>query len=289
MSAGMRRRSGRREERILSRCHRTYSTLPPSVEYSRLMSPPPQDLYNNVSALYPHAQIWLAGHSLGGSIAALLSRTYGVPSVSFEAPGDLLPARRLHLPLPPAQSRNDSTHGGAGRQDDRSLDDELTTHIFHNADPIPMGVCSTSSISMCGIAGFALESKCHVGKKIVYDTVGRLGWSVDVRTHSIRVIVDNLLKEDWGNKTQDEFDLFARQEGQQLEGTKFGWWPGRGRKEKKPEDGGDPDGRDGDDGGDGDGDGGDDEEADGQHGGRGVPDAVFEDEDCADCTKWTYV
>lgn len=253
-----------------------------------------QDLYNNISAIYPHAQIWLAGHSLGGALAAMLSRTYGVPSISFEAPGDLLPSRRLHLPLPPHRAGNETSRHNNDTQ--RSLDDELTTHVFHNADPIPMGVCSTSSISMCGIAGFALESKCHVGKKIVYDTVGKLGWSVDIRTHSIRVIVDNLLKEDWGKKPEGssvESDV-ARESG-------FGWWP-RPRKGKQPAEGGGGDGEDEDDSGDGgdqpDGDDGsdgsdghkDDPEADdGQHGGRGVPQAVFEDEDCVDCSQWTYV
>lgn len=249
-----------------------------------------QDLYNNVSAIYPHAQIWLAGHSLGGALAAMLSRTYGVPSISFEAPGDLLPARRLHLPLPPPRPGNGSSPSDHEVQ--RSLENELTTHVFHNADPIPMGVCSTSSISMCGIAGFALESRCHVGKKIVYDTVGKLGWSVDVRTHSIRVIVDNLLKEDWGQKPDPELaSVVAESDAASPSG--FGWWPGRG-KGKKPAEGGGEDGDGDGDRSDGDSDGSGDHEDgpetdDGQHGGRGVPQAVFEDEDCVDCTRWTYV
>ncbi|GAA5863799.1 hypothetical protein JCM3774_001162 [Rhodotorula dairenensis] len=254
------------------------------------------DLYNNVSAIYPHAQIWLAGHSLGGALAAMLSRTYGVPSISFEAPGDLLPARRLHLPLPPPRLGNGSSRHGDDGDMQRLLDEELTTHVFHNADPIPMGVCSTSSISTCGIAGFALESRCHVGKKIVYDTVGKLGWSVDVRTHSIRVIVDNLLKEDWGKKPEPELEAVAS-ESDAARPSRFGWWPGRG-KGKKPAEGGGGDGEgggdDGDDrpGDDGDHSGGhkdDPEVDDGQHRGRGLPQAVFEDEDCVDCAKWTYV
>ena len=57
-----------------------------------------QNLYNNVTYLYPDATIWLTGHSLGGSLAALLGATFGVPVVAFEAPGDKLPATRLHLP-----------------------------------------------------------------------------------------------------------------------------------------------------------------------------------------------
>ncbi|BGP38637.1 Putative lipase atg15 [Rhodotorula kratochvilovae] len=222
------------------------------------------DLYNNVSAMYPHAQIWLAGHSLGGALAAMLSRTYGVPSVSFESPGDLLPARRLHLPLPPVNNPNSSTSSTAPR---RSLDDELTTHVYHTADPIPLGTC-TGTISTCGIAGFALESRCHTGKTIRYDTVGRLGWSVDVRTHPIHIVVEQLLKDDWGVPPKE----VARAAGARGSSW-FGWWPGRGRT--------------GD--GEGDEDGGGEEEDDGQNGGRGVPRPAFEDEFCSDCERWSYV
>lgn len=81
------------------------------------------DLYNNITEAYPDAQIWLTGHSLGGSLASLLSLTFGIPCVTFEAPGDYLPAKRLHLPLPPGQDPA-SPYGAI-------------THIYHNADPIP--------------------------------------------------------------------------------------------------------------------------------------------------------
>ncbi|GAA6004764.1 triglyceride lipase ATG15 [Rhodotorula paludigena] len=235
------------------------------------------DLYNNVSALYPHAQIWLAGHSLGGAIAAMLSRTYGVPSISFESPGDLLPARRLHLPLPPANHSRNATHpSGGDKSPARSLDDELTTHVFHTADPIANGQCR-GTISTCGIAGFALESKCHTGKSIKYDTVGRLGWSTDIRTHPIHVVIEKLLIDDWGVKPDE---VAAQRAGGDEASSWFGWWPGRGSK--KPSE---------DDGGKGAGEGGDkdEEEDDGQNGGKGVPEPHFEDETCSDCSKWTFI
>ncbi|KAL8283455.1 hypothetical protein RQP46_005865 [Phenoliferia psychrophenolica] len=133
------------------------------------------DLYNNISALYPHSQIWLTGHSLGGALAALLSYTYGVPSVSFESPADRLPAQRLHLPLPPSPRK-----------------DDLATHVYHTADPIAMGTCN-GAYSSCALGGFAFETRCHTGKSIVYDTVGRLGWSVSIQTHSIQWIIQYLL------------------------------------------------------------------------------------------------
>lgn len=208
----------------------------------------------------------------------MLSRTYGVPSVSFESPGDLLPARRLHLPLPPPPSGN-STNSSRPNPDEprRSLQDELTTHIFHTADPIPMGVC-TGTLSTCAIGGFALESRCHSGKTILYDTVGRLGWSVDIRTHPIHIIIDYLLKDDWGVKPKNL--IGARGVEGVGKNWLMGWWPGKGKKD--PEDGDD----DGKEKGD---EGGDEEEEDGQRKGKGVPEARFEEDDCEDCFKWTYI
>ena len=199
-----------------------------------------QDLFNNITALYPHAQIWLSGHSLGGGLAAMLSHTFGVPSISFESPGDLLPSRRLHLPLPPAFSSYSDTN--------------LTTHVYHTADPIAMGVCN-GALSTCAVAGFALESRCHSGKSIVYDTVGQLGWAVDVRTHSIRSVIEYLLIETWVPRKKVAGN-----------GKGWGWWPGKGKKPDDREE--EPDMRSGKEG-------------------HGVPEAGSE-EDCIDCYRWLY-
>jgi hypothetical protein len=83
------------------------STVPPLPTHtSSLLKPSPSlprtNLYNNISTLYPNANIWLTGHSLGGAISSLLGVTFGAPTVAFESPGDRLAAGRLHLPLPPA-------------------------------------------------------------------------------------------------------------------------------------------------------------------------------------------
>ena len=94
--------------------------------------PTATDLFNNITAMFPTSNIWLTGHSLGGSLAALLATTFGIPCVTFEAPGDLLPARRLHLPLPP----------GANWEDKGP--DFGITHVYSNSDPIPQGVVSLS-------------------------------------------------------------------------------------------------------------------------------------------------
>ena len=201
------------------------------------------DLYNNITALYPTSNIILTGHSLGGSLASLLALTYGVPAVTYEAVPDLLPAKRLHLPLPPSQNP-------------KAPMSNLTTAILVNSDPIAMGVCN-GALSTCGAAGFALETKCHSGRAIVYDTVGRLGWSVDIRAHRIDQLILSVFIEDWGVKGKKVAAAAAKS---------WGWWPGGGGK----------------------GGGEEEEEDDGQHGGKGVPAPTWE-EGCIDCGLWEYV
>lgn len=144
-----------------------------------------QKLVHDLKFLYPFADIWLVGHSLGGSLASLLGSTFGLPAVAFEAPGERMAANRLHLPLPPPIGNT-------------SLPPVPITHVYHNADPIPQGAC-TGVASPCAQAGYALETRCHLGKSIVYDTVQKLKWHVDVRKHVIKEVILSVLdlEGDW--------------------------------------------------------------------------------------------
>ncbi|WWC87804.1 uncharacterized protein L201_002696 [Kwoniella dendrophila CBS 6074] len=222
------------------------------------------NLYNNVTYMYPNATIWLVGHSLGGSLSSLVGLSFGAPAVTFEAPGDKQAASRLHLPLPP------------GMPEDKTG----ITHIYHTADPIPNGACN-GAYSGCYAAGFALESKCHTGQTILYDTVTVKGWSVDIRTHRITDIIDKVLADPWPQvdkpkKPNTQPSIFNMNDiGQEL-----GQWWGWGRRGPKP--GTDPNGPDDNDDND------DNTDNDGdweKHG--GVPDAEAED-DCVDCYKWEF-
>lgn len=146
------------------------------------------ELYTNVTRLYPDSQIWLVGHSIGGVLASLMGMTYGLPSVTFEAPGDRLAARRLHLPVP-------------GDVPTGEVDDMPIYHVYHTADPLALGQC-IGQMSPCGQFGYALESHCHAGMAIVYDTVGKLGWAPSLLSHRMEVLTTDLLASDWDTRTQ---------------------------------------------------------------------------------------
>lgn len=45
------------------------------------------DIYKGVLEEYPDAAIWVTGHSLGGALASLLGRTFGLPTVGLRVSG----------------------------------------------------------------------------------------------------------------------------------------------------------------------------------------------------------
>ncbi|KAF5349561.1 hypothetical protein D9756_008809 [Leucocoprinus leucothites] len=156
------------------------SCVEQALQEDSLFYPIGTNLYNNVTYLYPDANIWVIGHSLGGALASLVGLTFGAPVVAFEAPGEAMAARRLHLPSPPSLQH--------------------ITHVYHTADPIPMGTCNGVS-SLCALAGYAMESRCHLGEVIRYDTVSQLKWGVSLSNHPIKVLIDSVFGVDW--KTND--------------------------------------------------------------------------------------
>lgn len=81
------------------------------------------EIYKDVEDQFPDSAIWLTGHSLGGALASMVGQTFGVPTVTFESPGDQLASKRLHLPHSPGINLP-------------------IWHFGHTADPIFVGVCT---------------------------------------------------------------------------------------------------------------------------------------------------
>ena len=142
------------------------------------------DLYANVTALYPEANVWLVGHSLGGAISSMLGLTYGIPAVTFEAVPEALPIRRLGIPVPP----------GSDPYAPQQRDYTGAYHFGHTADPVFMGTCNGAT-SICTLGGYALESSCHTGHRCVYDTVEDLGWRVGIGTHRILSVISDVIEK----------------------------------------------------------------------------------------------
>ena len=141
------------------------------------------ELYGNVTEIYPNSNIWLAGHSLGGATSALLGLTFGLPTTTFEAPGEALAAARLGLTSPPGiQQSAPQTRNYTG-----------AVHFGHTADPIFMGSCNAAT-SACTLGGYSMQTECHTGCVSRYDTVGDKGWRVGIGYHKIRSVIQDVLE-----------------------------------------------------------------------------------------------
>lgn len=136
------------------------------------------DFYLNITKLYPPetTDIWVTGHSLGGALASLLGRTFGLPTVAFEAPGEMLATDRLHLPKAPGLPPHL----------------EYIWHVGNTADPVFMGDCNSVSLS-CSLAGYAMESMCHTGQLCVYDVVNDWGWHLSILNHRVHTVIDKII------------------------------------------------------------------------------------------------
>lgn len=143
-----------------------------------------RDLYHNVTAMYPNAEVWMAGHSLGGAVSSFIALTYGHPALTFEAVPEAMPAARLGLPTPPGHQ--------VGALQTRKMTGGF--HFGHTADPVYMGQCNTVG-SSCTLGGYAMQSVCHTGLKCVYDTVSDLGWRVGIGTHKIVNVIRDVIEK----------------------------------------------------------------------------------------------
>lgn len=160
--------------------------------------------------MYPEANIWVIGHSLGGALASLLGVTFGPPVVAFESPGERMASRRLHLPQPVSgtfkgpnmfmtvRSAIHTTHHARlpHRRSNCNGDLQwLSVRLFRwwlrNGEQVR--TCFDVKIGLLLI----YNNRCHLGRSIVYDTVSNGSWSVDIRTHTIKTVIDRILSSPW--------------------------------------------------------------------------------------------
>ncbi|PVU95524.1 hypothetical protein BB561_001773 [Smittium simulii] len=126
------------------------------------------NIVKNVLKVYPKSKVILTGHSLGGSIASLMGLNFGLPAVTFAAPGDLLAAKRLNLPIPSASEFSKLP----------------IYHVGLNSDPVFLGTCGKKK-GLCSLAGYKLESQCRVGNECVFDTQKHLKLNPSLVHHMI--------------------------------------------------------------------------------------------------------
>lgn len=130
------------------------------------------DLLRQARQIYPMASFWLTGHSLGGSLASLLALKNDLAAFAYEAPGELLYAKRIGLPV-----------------DTSNLGRYNIFHYGNLGDPIYLGTCQ-GRFSSCYISGYALETRCHIGNTCVYD-----GGAVEnVNNHRISVVISRFIE-----------------------------------------------------------------------------------------------
>ena len=155
------------------KCNSTCLTT--SLIGNKTYYPTALNVYLNVTLMYPNANIWTVGHSMGGAVASLVGLTFNIPAVSFESPPQALAAQRLGLAVHP----DPRLHGAF--------------HFGNTADPVYMGACNGWT-SSCAIAGLAFESQCFTGQRCVYDTVADKGWRMSIINHRINHVILNVLE-----------------------------------------------------------------------------------------------
>jgi lipase ATG15 len=187
-------------------CHRnqtqpgtcSLSCLRQTIDFADSYYNVARKVYNEVRVLYPRSQVWFVGHSLGGALSSLMALTTGHPAIAFQAPGDKLYAERMGFDLNPSKLQFQWQTTSDQIENDPEKDREEGTwtlahlpifHIGNNVDPIFTGKC-TGPWSACYYSGYAMETKCHLGHRCVYELDIP---KPDIRFHRIRDVIDSVL------------------------------------------------------------------------------------------------
>lgn len=128
----------------------------------------------NLHDIIDTPDVIFTGHSLGGMLATYLAIKSNKTAVTFETPG--------------------TRHYFDGMSLDYSHAVDKIFHFGHTADPIFMGKCS-SRISICYIAGYVIRTKCHVGKRCVYDSINKLKTTSSILKHRMGYLINTIIPQ----------------------------------------------------------------------------------------------
>lgn len=122
-----------------------------------------------------HPTIIVTGHSLGGTLATYIGLKYDYLTVTFQSPGE-----KHYIELSQLKYNQNAIN--------------KIYHFGHNADTIFTGKCN-GILSWCYIAGYIIETKCHIGNVCEYDAIGKLGIRESITTHPLRYVIDNVISQ----------------------------------------------------------------------------------------------
>ncbi|KAL3898766.1 MAG: hypothetical protein SGCHY_002512 [Lobulomycetales sp.] len=156
-----------------------------------------RDILAETMKMYPSDSVWVTGHSLGGSLAALasLSITHRaphtlVPAITFEAPGTRSMAERAGV-FPARHQVPEGMHQDAWTGILDAALSALPIYHFGNAgDPVFVGRCNGLA-SSCRFAGYSMETRCHIGRTCVY-AKDRL--ALNIRHHALGYLLKHFLE-----------------------------------------------------------------------------------------------
>jgi putative lipase involved disintegration of autophagic bodies len=148
-------------------------------------------------------------------VASLMAVATRSAAYTFQAPGEALFASRVGMMIPGIDQvvEYGPRHGGPGGQSvlmgKEAPDAEFGAqnwpwtpkalpiyHFGHPSDPIFMGGCR-GRWSLCYVAGYGMDTKCHIGYKCMYPHPVNKGTpkkgDYDIKTHVMVEVIKNVL------------------------------------------------------------------------------------------------
>ncbi|KAL6121709.1 hypothetical protein NUSPORA_01339 [Nucleospora cyclopteri] len=109
-------------------------------------------IVDKIQKMFPKSKIVLTGHSLGGALASIIASSLGISAICFSSPGEKHAFKSLNI----VEKSDKIVHFGMCN------------------DCIYMGGCETS-LSACSLAGYQIETRCHLGVSYCMEAPGFLG------------------------------------------------------------------------------------------------------------------